>query len=94
MDITGIDWVIASGESGPGLRAMEDSWVREIRDICIASDTAFHFKQWGAVQKKLHGRELDGRTWDECRLLLDAQRGARPSVQIGAVIHLGQHSRP
>ncbi len=45
MDVTGIDWVIAGGESGPGSRAMEDNWVREIRDICIASDAAFHFKQ-------------------------------------------------
>jgi protein gp37 len=25
----------------------------------------FLFKQWGGIQKKRHGRELDGRTWDE-----------------------------
>lgn len=65
VDITAINWVIASGESGPGLRAMEASCVREIRDICTASGTAFHFRQWGGVRKKLLGREIDGRTWDE-----------------------------
>jgi protein gp37 len=26
---------------------------------------AFCFKQWGGVQKKRSGRQLDGRTWDE-----------------------------
>ncbi len=45
MNLTGIDWVIAGGESGLGSRAGEYIWVREIRDICIDSDAAFHFKQ-------------------------------------------------
>ncbi len=44
---------------------MEASWVREIGEPCIDTDTAFNFEQWGGVQKKLAGRELDGRTWDE-----------------------------
>nr|WP_286697799.1 DUF5131 family protein [Sulfitobacter sp. TMED3] len=29
------------------------------------SEVAFHFKQWGGVNKKRTGRTLDGRTWDE-----------------------------
>jgi protein gp37 len=44
---------------------MNPEWVRSIRDQCISAGVAFHFKQWGGVQKKLAGRVLDGRTWDE-----------------------------
>jgi len=65
MDLTGIDWVIAGGESGPGARPMNPDWVRSIRDQCLEADIAFHFKQWGGVVKKKTGRILDGRTWDE-----------------------------
>ena len=65
MDLTGIDWVIAGGESGPGARPMQPDWVREIRDNCVQSRTPFFFKQWGGVFKKKTGRTLDGRTWDQ-----------------------------
>ncbi len=65
MRLDGIDWAIAGGESGPGARHMEPSWVRSIRDQCVTSGVAFHFKQWGGVNKKKTGRLLDGRTWDE-----------------------------
>ena len=60
-----IDWVIAGGESGPGARPIEQQWVRDIRDQCVSKHVAFHFKQWGGVNKKKAGRELDGQTWDE-----------------------------
>ena len=65
LDPTGIDWVIAGGESGPGARPMNPEWVRKIRDICVNAEIAFHFKQWGGVVKSKTGRVLDGRTWDE-----------------------------
>lgn len=65
LNLSGIDWVIAGGESGPGARPVKAEWVREIRDQCIDQGVAFHFKQWGGVNKKKTGRELDGRTWDE-----------------------------
>lgn len=65
LNLDGIDWVIAGGESGPGARPMQPDWAREIRDQCIDAGVAFHFKQWGGVFKKRNGRELDGRTWDE-----------------------------
>ncbi len=61
----GIDWVIAGGESGPGARPMDAEWVREIRDICLDKEVAFHFKQWGGPVKSKTGRVLDGRTWDD-----------------------------
>lgn len=65
LDLTDIDWAIAGGESGPGARPMPIEWVRSIRDQCIATNVAFHFKQWGGVNKKRTGRLLDGRTWDQ-----------------------------
>jgi protein gp37 len=42
-----IDWVVAGGESGPGARAMDPAWVRELRDQCQAAGVPFLFKQWG-----------------------------------------------
>ena len=65
LELSGIDWVIVGGESGPGARPMEEDWVRQIRDKCVSSDVPFFFKQWGGVIKKRAGRELEGRTWDE-----------------------------
>ena len=61
----GVGWVIVGGESGPGAREMDPAWVRSIRDQCVAAKVPFFFKQWGGVRKKLRGRLLDGRTWDE-----------------------------
>lgn len=65
LDLTGIDWVIVGGESGPGARPMDESWVRDIRDQCLSAGVPLFFKQWGGVNKKKMGRELDGRHWDE-----------------------------
>lgn len=64
FDLTGIDWVIVGGESGPRARPLERQWVVRIRDLCAASKVPFFFKQWGGVQKSRHGRELDDRTYD------------------------------
>jgi protein gp37 len=65
LNLESIDWAIAGGESGPNARPMNPEWVRSIRDQCRAANVAFHFKQWGGVNKKKTGRILDGRTWDE-----------------------------
>ena len=65
LDLSGIDWVIVGGESGPGARPVHQAWVTDIRDQCVAADVPFFFKQWGGVFKKRNGRTLEGRTWDE-----------------------------
>ena len=65
VDLSGIDWVIAGGESGPRARPMQLEWAREVRDQCIAQNVAFFFKQWGGYRPKSGGRELDGREWSE-----------------------------
>jgi protein gp37 len=65
LDLTGIDWLIAGGESGPRFRPLNLEWVRELRDACRASGTAFFYKQQGGRTSKAGGRDLDGRTWSE-----------------------------
>lgn len=65
VDLTGIDWVIVGGESGPGARPMREEWVISIRDQCHTAKVPFFFKQWGGVQKSKRGRDLLGRTYDE-----------------------------
>lgn len=65
LDLKGIDWLIAGGESGPYHRRMDPAWVRDLREACRTADVAFFFKQWGGKTPKKRGRELDGRTYDE-----------------------------
>lgn len=48
LSLSGIDWLIVGGESGPGARPMHPDWARELRDRSLAQGVAFFFKQWGA----------------------------------------------
>jgi len=72
LNLTGIDWVIVGGESGPGARKMEPAWATEIRDACIQQEVPFFFKQWGGTNKKKNGRLLEDRTWDEIPAIVSA----------------------
>ena len=64
LDLTGIDWLIAGGESGPHYRPVNVEWIRDLRDRCSEQSVAFFFKQWGGRTPKAGGRDLDGQTWD------------------------------
>jgi len=64
INLDGIHWVIVGGESGHGARPLKREWVTEVRDQCDEAGVPFFFKQWGGVQKKRAGRELDGQTYD------------------------------
>ena len=65
IDLRGISWVIAGGESGPGARPMKREWVVSLLEQCREAGVPFFFKQWGGVRKHRTGRELNGRTYDE-----------------------------
>jgi protein gp37 len=65
IDLAGIGWVIAGGESGPNYRPMHLEWARSIRDTSRAANVPFFFKQWGGRTPKALGRRLDGEIWDE-----------------------------
>jgi protein gp37 len=47
LDLTGIDWVIVGGESGPQARPMKEKWALNIMKQVEAQDARFFFKQWG-----------------------------------------------
>ena len=36
LELHGIDWVIAGGESGPRARPLDEEWVHDVRDRCFA----------------------------------------------------------
>lgn len=76
LDLDGIDWLIAGGESGHRHRPVRIEWIRDLRDRCLSERVAFFFKQWGGRTPKAGGRDLDGRTWDELPTP-DADRASR-----------------
>jgi protein gp37 len=59
---SGLDWVIAGGESGPHARPMHPEWPRSLRDQCQAAGVPFFFKQWGQFAP-LHPTDSDHRTF-------------------------------
>lgn len=69
INLTGINWVIVGGESGPYARLMNPEWVEQIQMQCAVSNVPFFFKQWGGTNKKKTGRELNGKTYSEMPVL-------------------------
>ena len=63
LALSGIDWVVAGGESGPLRRPPDPQWLRDLRDRCLAAGVPFSFKGWGGRVQGALGRELDGRQW-------------------------------
>lgn len=72
INLDGIAWVVVGAESGHGARPMNEDWVRNIRDQCVAKGVRFFYKQH--LDEKRHKVSLpvlDGRQWRE---LPDARR--------------------
>lgn len=65
LDLTGIQWLIAGGESGARHRPVRVEWLRDLREQCLAAEVAFFFKQWGGRTSKKGGRLLDGAEWNQ-----------------------------
>jgi protein gp37 len=65
LELDGIHWVIAGGESGAVHRPLSLEWVRSLRDACVTAEVPFFFKQVGGRTPKAGGRDLDGETWSE-----------------------------
>lgn len=74
VDLTGINWAIVGGESGPKARPMAEEWAIHLRDQCRAAKVAFFFKQWGGVRPKSGGRLLRGREWNQYPSMEDRNR--------------------
>ncbi|MGO9248201.1 MAG: DUF5131 family protein, partial [Solirubrobacteraceae bacterium] len=78
LDLDGIDWLIAGGESGPRHRRIDPGWATELRDRCLHEGVAFFFKQWGGQRPKSGGRELAGRQWND----MPKPKRRRPALAI------------
>jgi protein gp37 len=67
LQLEGIDWLIAGGESQSGCRTAELDWFRDLRDQCARSGVAFFLKQLGGHPSKRGGNDavLDGSRWTQ-----------------------------
>jgi protein gp37 len=61
LNLTGIQWIIYGGESGPGYRGHDLAWPRAMRDRCKKEGIAFFYKQSPAWRTEM-GITLDGET--------------------------------
>ena len=84
LNLRGIHWVIVGGESGKKARPMEKKWAVSIRRQCKEKGIPFFFKQWGSLGKdgkhrgkKVNGRILDGKTWNEMPIKFVRTSGSR-----------------
>lgn len=61
LELTGLDWIIYGGESGPNYRPHDPQWARDMRDRCVAAGVPYFFKQSSAPRTEM-GTTLDGRS--------------------------------
>lgn len=61
-----LHWVIVGGESGTNARPMDEAWVRELRDECLAAGVPFFYKQRREGRRIISLPLLDGRSYSEC----------------------------
>lgn len=85
FDLSGLDWAIVGGESGPGARPMDKAWIERILKLCRTQDVHFFFKQWGGVHKSTTGRLLNDRTYDEMPQIVAAKMPIRKVRQNSAL---------
>jgi protein gp37 len=65
LDLTGIHWLIAGGESQTGCRPADEDWFVDLRDQCTRAGVAFFLKQLGGHPSKRGADQalLEGRRW-------------------------------
>jgi protein gp37 len=64
LDLSGIEWAIVGGESGPNFRPMQTQWARNLLALARRSGVSFFFKQSAAFRTEM-GTTLDGQTIQE-----------------------------
>lgn len=93
LDPTGLSLVIAGGETGHGARPAHPDWFRAVRDRCVETSVAFHFKQWGdwaPAPWKIHRDDHAGLSVDEFKR--EAERiGASHAIRPDGRVHEFDH---
>ncbi len=74
LDLTGLDWVIIGGESGPKARPFNVAWAEHIIEQCDASGVACFVKQLGAQPFEVSDANSDRRAF----LSLGSSKGGDP----------------
>lgn len=70
LNLEGIHWVIAGGESGRHYRPVSLQALRQVRDLCLHEGVPFFLKQIGGITPKAGGRVLDGQEWLEMPIVV------------------------
>ncbi len=83
LDLRGMHWLIAGGESQAGARRAELAWFEDLRDQCERAEVAFFLKQLGGHPSKRGGASavLDGRRWIDLPLSSQIESRAGHHVQ-------------
>lgn len=88
VELSGIDWVIVGGESGPGARRLDPTWAQALRARCAAAGIAFFFKQAGTILAREWGMNGKGHNWE----LIPAACGCGSTLMV-IVAHPFPHRR-
>jgi protein gp37 len=75
-----IDWLIVGAESGAGARAMDEDWVRTLRDECVEAAVPFFYKQNAINGRAVSLPILDGRQWAEFPCSNDVDGGKHKEI--------------
>ena len=81
INLENINWLIVRGESGPGCRPIKKEWVESLQKIAKNNGTAFFFKQWGGVNKKMTGKLLNGEIVQEYPIGLSPYHKRCPDIK-------------
>lgn len=74
-DLSGIDWIIFGGESGPNARPLKLEWFEELARKCRFIGIPIWFKQWGGNTKDKGGKEIYGKVYQEFPRLIQSVEG-------------------
>lgn len=64
-DLTGIDWVIVGGESGPNRRHVPIEYFKALKNQCVSVGIPFFFKQFSIANIVQKMPKLDGKIWNQ-----------------------------
>ena len=65
VNLSGIDWAITGGESGPRHRPIEKRWAKSLIRRCGRYGVRVFFKQGGGMRPKDWGRAISGRVYSD-----------------------------